>query len=216
MLRIVLICFSVFLASCSFAPLTSTNSGRSVGEGNIETHFSILPVQSVQVAYGVTDNLDIGGIVEYGVLSLSLEAWLKYALVNQEQGHGLSLLAGAFKSGSVVNSSGYYVGAIYSYKFEDFEPYLKFKISDVSWDIEEYKKSVEEDKKRNKEKEDSDFLTDLIVSAAESADRHYLTYGAGSRIYVTPRTSIGLGVIGIVGENSKAGPAPEFNFNVKF
>lgn len=212
MLRVVLVCFSVFLASCSFSPLTSTNSGRSVGDGNVETQFSIIPVQSVQVAYGVSDNLDVGGFIEFAVVSLSLEAWLKYALINEEQGHGLSLLTGMFSSGSFISSSGYYVGAIYSYRTEDFEPYLKLKISDVSWDIEEYRKK----QKENKEKEGKFLFDDIIISAAENADRYYFTYGAGSRIHVSPRMAIGLGIIGIAGEKSRAGPAPEFNFSVKF
>lgn len=208
MLRVVLICFSVFLASCSLMPLSGSNSGRSIGEGNIETHFSLIPVQAAQIAYGVTKDLDVGGLIEYGFLSLSLEAWIKYALINEEKGHGLSLVAGAFSTASLINSRGNYVGSIYSYRTEDFEPYIKLKINDVSWNDEAYKN-------KDKDFDKSDF-NNLIIAAVESADRYYLRYGFGSRIYVSDKSSIGLGFVGIKSKNVESKLLPEFNFNVKF
>lgn len=206
MLRIVLICFSVFLTSCSLMPLSGSNSGRSIGEGNIETHFSLIPVQAAQMAYGVTKDLDVGGLIEYGFLSLSLEAWIKYALINEEKGHGLSLVAGAFSTASLINSRGNYAGGIYSYRTEGFEPYVKLKINNVSWDDKAYK---------NKDADKSNF-SNLIMAAVESADRYYLRYGFGSRIYISDKSAIGLGFVGIKSKNVESKLLPEFNFTINF
>lgn len=214
MLRFVLIGLSVLLTSCSINPLSGNNSGRSIGKDNFETHITLLPVQSAQLSYGATKNLDVGGLIEYGGLYLSLEAWLKYALINKEQGHGLSLVSGLFSSASVVSSRGFYVGSIYSYRTKNFEPYVKLKLSQVYWDTTSLRE--EQKKRQQKNNTDNSFINDIIIAVAENADTNFLTYGLGTRINVSDRGAIGLGVLGFASKGVESNLIPEFNFTVKF
>lgn len=209
-----MISLSILLTSCSINPLSGNNSGRSIGEGNVETHITLLPVQSAQLSYGATKNLDVGGLIEYGGLYLSLEAWLKYVLINEEQGHGLSLVSGLFTSSSIVSNRGFYVGTIYSYRTKNFEPYIKLKLSQIYWDTTSLREEQEKLKQANNT--DNSFAHDIIISVAENADTHFLTYGLGSRINVSDRSAIGLGVLGFASEGVRSNLIPEFNFTVKF
>lgn len=213
-MRFLLIGLSILLTSCSINPLSGNNSGRSIGEGNVETHVTVFPVQSAQLSYGTTKNLDVGGLIEYGGLYLSIEAWLKYALINKDQGHGLSLVSGLFSSASIVSNRGFYVGSIYSYRTKNFEPYIKLKLSQIYWDATSLR---EEQEKRNKQKNDKDsFVNDIIIAVAKNTDTHFLTYGVGSRINVSDKSAIGLGLLGFASEGVTSNLIPEFNFTVKF
>lgn len=213
MLRIVLVCFSIFLASCTVSPLSGSNSGHSVGDGNIETHVSVFPTQAIQIAYGLNNNLDVGGFVEYGILSLSLEAWLKYALINEEQGHGLSLGGGGFLTGGILNSDGVYVSAIYSYRAQGFEPYIKLKLSKIEWDVEGLRKKRKENAENNGT---NDLISSIILSSAENADNYFLMYGVGSRISLSDDSYIGLGLLGVKSKQVQSALVPEINFTMKF
>lgn len=207
------------LSACSALPLSGANSGRTVGDGNVALHLTLYPVVATQVAYGINDKLDMAGFVELGLASVSLEAWLKYTLLEPESKHAVAVVAGLFstKNSLYANNRGKYLGAIYSYRGRYFEPYFKAKLAHVIWDVEEYRQRLAEKKDQPKQDDFSRTVNQALLSSAEEADSLYMLYGFGSRIYFTQDSSIGLGFVGRISiASGGAALAPELNFNFRF
>lgn len=126
--------FVLTLANCSFAPLTTPTSGRSLGEGNFQINASILPTLGATVSYGITENWDAGAIVEqqFGTV---LSAYGKYSFINNSEGFAMSAYGGAFTGSGFGSSSGFYLAPIVSHKKDWFEIYLSTRFSNVRWDV---------------------------------------------------------------------------------
>ncbi|MCB9060499.1 MAG: hypothetical protein H6622_03135 [Halobacteriovoraceae bacterium] len=122
-----------FISSCSLAPYTSTKTARTLGEGNWEIDTGFSPALYLGTSIGVSENLDVSFLIEAQaapVIGLSG----KYALLNsQDEGFSFSGLGGVFLGIDVVESSGFFIGPVLSYKVDWFETYIVTRYNWVKW-----------------------------------------------------------------------------------
>lgn len=124
-IRYCLVGLSVLVAqACSITPTTVRDSAASLSKGEMQIDANYLPTFGVSVAYGVTDNIDVGIDIE-NVSNL----WTKYSFAPDAQGSQWALNAGMFTTrvdsyiedgqyDSHTRIDGVFIGTIYSYKLE--------------------------------------------------------------------------------------------------
>lgn len=123
----------ILLSSCSFAPFSSTNTGRSLGQGTANLELgNVASNYYIRSLYGVGKNMDAGFVVEFGDLSTS-GFILKYSGLNNPEGFAWAV-EGSF--GGAGDSSYTYIGPIFSLNFgKALEFYSNFRY--VSLDLDE-------------------------------------------------------------------------------
>lgn len=120
------------LQSCSLAPFSPTTSGKSLGNGNLQTSVG----QSndnlyIRADVGLSENLDFGFVTEFGAISTSA-LFFKYAIINNPIGPAWNLEFGYGSSGA---TSLYYVGSTASIAFsETLEFFVNGRLNSVSTD----------------------------------------------------------------------------------
>lgn len=122
----------IFMSGCAVAPLLTQKSGRSLGKNNWVTELSVLPSLGASLNYGVTEDLDIGVLIE-SQLGTVYSLYGKYSFVNNEKKWSVALGGGAFMGVGFGESSGFFLGPIVSYKADSVEPYLNLRYNYVSW-----------------------------------------------------------------------------------
>ncbi len=122
------------ISACSFAPLTTTKTARSLGEGSWEIDTGFSPAYTLTAGRGISKNLDAGLIFESQISSL-FALWGKYSLINSNEKISLALYGGLFQSADILSSSGAFIGPIISYKSSWFETYLIANYNHVNWNI---------------------------------------------------------------------------------
>ena len=122
----------VLFTSCSLAPFNATNSGRSLGNGNVATEFGNANSNYfMKASAGITEDLDLGYVMEFGEFSTSA-LLAKYSFLNNDTGPSV---AGELSYGSSETTSFYSVGAIGSIAFnEAFEVFANVRFNSVSTD----------------------------------------------------------------------------------
>jgi hypothetical protein len=131
---------SIVLGACAFAPFKSTNTARSLGDKKWGMDAGFSPATYVTAAYGVSENFDLGLVVEEQIAPL-IGIWGQYSFINNKEKGALALHGGVSKGTGVMGSSAFYIGPIVSFKKNWFETYLNvrynyvdFKAADLSGD----------------------------------------------------------------------------------
>ena len=104
----------------------------------------------------------------------------KYAFLNkQEEGFSLSGFGGVFLGYDVVESSGYYVGPVFSYKIGWFEPYLVARYNWLKWKGQD----LSSDKR-------DDLFVDLL--SFEDVELSYMQYTLGFNFWFSKGFALNL------------------------
>lgn len=121
------------LASCSLAPFSPTNSARSLGPGKASAEFgSANSNYFIRSAAGITENLDLGYVMEFSSVFSTSSIFGKYAFINNPTG---ASLAAEFGYGSADKSSHTFLGFIGSIAFtEFFEVFLNARYNQADTD----------------------------------------------------------------------------------
>lgn len=135
-MKILIILLTSILASCSFAPFSSTNNGRSLGQGVGNLEFgNISSNYYIRTMYGAGANMDAGFIMEFGDLSTS-GFLVKYSFSNNKEGFAWAM-EGSF--GGAGSSNYTYLGPIFSLKFgKSLEFYTNFRYINLDLGEEDY------------------------------------------------------------------------------
>jgi hypothetical protein len=130
-----LVCF--ILSSCTVAPFSNHYSARSIGKDkwsiNTGVQSSCSEVVFSRIGYGVTDNVDLGIVVERQFSDMVYGGWGRYAFLNQKEGFSASVEGG----GSSLSSYAYVGGAL-GYKLSWWEPYVIARYNYVHYDNDEF------------------------------------------------------------------------------
>lgn len=126
----ILLC-SFLLSSCiSFAPVSSTHTGATSGDGNLSTEFGLLggagPVLYARGAYGLTDSWDVGALLEQG-LGRQIGLWSKYSFLDKDNPNKLAIDGGFGHTAFTGSGTYFYISPIYSYKFRVWEPFVNLR-----------------------------------------------------------------------------------------
>ena len=138
MKSILVILTSLFLTSCSLSPFAPNNSGRSYGSGQLQAETgNVNNNYHMKFGYGISQNADLGFIMEFGALSTSA-LFFRYSFINNETGGSLG---SEFGYGSTSTTQFYYLGATGSLAFsKDFELFINPRINIVSTDKSDIEK----------------------------------------------------------------------------
>ena len=123
----------LIFTSCSFAPLTSTKTARSLGEGKWEVSTGFSPALNVNVGKGITEKVDAGIIVEQQ-FSPVVALWGKYSFSTSAEDSAFAAYGGVFKGSGTSDSSGFFFGPVASYKKKWFEIYFLPVFNYVKWE----------------------------------------------------------------------------------
>lgn len=109
--------YATFLAflfiSCATSPLSPAHRAHSLKKEEIATEFGNVNSNFfTRLDYGLTDDLEVGGVVEFGSIATS-GVHGKYSLINKQDGLALAFEAGVSQSAS----SYYYAGGIIALNF---------------------------------------------------------------------------------------------------
>lgn len=120
------------MTSCSLAPFAPNNTGRSYGAGNLQAEAgNVNNTYHMKFGYGLSQNFDLGFIMEFGDISTSAILF-RYAFINNETGPSLGA---EFGYGSTDTTVFYYTGLTGSLAFsKDFELFINPRINSVSTD----------------------------------------------------------------------------------
>lgn len=138
---IIFILSSLILASCITAPLTTPKSARSLGKEKWSVDLSLEPFLSFSAATGLTDDLDLGLLIE-NFIPTTLGLWTRYSIINSKDGFSLGAFGGGFltiypSDSSIISDGsntlkGFYVGPIISYRGRVFEPHFSVRYNYVN------------------------------------------------------------------------------------
>lgn len=175
----------LLLTSCSIAPMMTTRNARTLGEGNNKMQVSPgFPVLGVSYERGLTENWDMGLAAELQ-LGTVYSAFTKYAFINSEDGFSLAASAGGFYGNSIadVDSRGFYVGPVASWRKDWFEVFLFPRYNYVHWegfDVETNSSDTDE------------LFFDLKPNGTSYSFR-YMQFDLGFNFYTGSRFHFGLG-----------------------
>ena len=126
--------FLCLLSSCALAPISSVKTARSLQEGAGQLNVGIDGGLSVFGGYGITNKLDVGGLVEIG-LSSNYGVWSRYNIIgNEDEGFSMALYGGASLVRSFVKGYSFFAGPVLSYKHSWFETFLIARFNRATWD----------------------------------------------------------------------------------
>ena len=169
--------------ACTVAPLSGPKSARTLGKDKLSTTSTIYPTFGQNIIYGVGENTDVGIMAELQ-LGMLYSIWVKHSVLNNEKGHSLAGIAGAFHSESFANSRGAYLGAGWSFSDGNlWEPYGLLKWNYVEWN---------NDISINEDEED---LDDFFKSKEGELNFDYFQLHAGAKIHFTPVINMDIGVV---------------------
>jgi hypothetical protein len=119
----------VTFAGCAVAPINSTTTARTLGEGQNEVRVNVI-IPGAMVQRGLTNNLDLGLGVELQFTTL-VNLFAKYAFINKPAGgFSLAALGGVGVAGG---SKSAYAGPILSYRHNWFEAFTIARYNYVRW-----------------------------------------------------------------------------------
>lgn len=165
-----------FLTSCSLAPFAPSQTGTSSGPGRASAEFgSANSNYYLGAQAGLSQNFDMGYIMQFGGDFSTSAITGKYSLANNKTGPALALEGGY---GASDASSFYYLGAVGSLAFnESFELFLNVRGNKVSTDDSEIN------------------IGDSVGSMTVNSDElTYLLGSVGFNVWATP--TLGLSIYG--------------------
>ncbi len=128
-----LVFLTVFITSCSLAPLTPRVDAASVGKGKVLIQNNFLPTTSVSVIYGVNEQFDIGLDLEQAILGT---AWGRYSFINNPEGFSLAANGGVFIYTDVQKANGFYTGLIASNQWSPrFRTTASLRYADLDYEF---------------------------------------------------------------------------------
>ena len=131
----------VFIQACTVTPTTVRDTAASLPSNEAQIDNNYFPTYSVSMAYGVSDDVDIGVDIE-SVPAL----WVKYSFAPDESGSQWALNAGAFATSidnvdeengfpGDGNVKGFYLGGIYSHRLEGGSSFnMAYRYNALSYD----------------------------------------------------------------------------------
>jgi len=135
----------IFMTSCALAPMTSVKTARPLGKGNWQVNAGLEGTYSLLGGYGVSENFDMGLLLETG-LSSNYGIWSKYSFKSKEQdGGSFSLYGGASAFSGFSSGHSFFVGPIFSYKWEKFEYFFITRFNYVAWNTRDINLKNEDD-----------------------------------------------------------------------
>lgn len=197
-MRFLLIMLLLLSSSCSLAPFSSTTTGRSYGQG--KANFEIGNVASnyyTRLGYGISDNLDLAYIIEFGNFNTS-GILAKYSFLNQDSGLSWAL---EYSMGGTDKSEYWYGGGIVSLSFDKaLEFFINARYNRVTIHPDDYTLG-----------------DDLGGIAFEDTDISYLYMSAGMNVWFSENSGINLYIItthgeNVVNESTPFGASMIFNF----
>lgn len=178
--KVIGLLFLFTLASCSIAPLSGPQSAKTLGEGNWEVNSGFTYLPYVAVNRGITENLDLGATVEMQAFGLAAVN-AKYSVYNNgEEGVAAAVAAGGFHALDTVNTKGFYVGPVLSYKSSWFEPYLAVRYNWLRW------KAYESDSDDR-----DDFIFEFLKYTSDM-DVAYMQYTIGFNFWTSESFAFGV------------------------
>ena len=156
--------------------MQSGRSARSLGEDNWGIGAGISPTLSVEGGYGVSQDLDVGVLLEYQ-FGFVASVFTKYSFINRDEGFSLAGYAGAFTGGSFATTRGFYAGPLLSYRRKWFEPYLLMRYTYVHWEAGDLSSD-----------EQQDSFIDLV--SWEDTSFNYLQTDLGINFWTSPTFAI--------------------------
>ena len=199
--KLCVVIIGMTVCACSFAPFTGPNNAKTVGEGRLRTITSVLPTLGQSIVYGLSDEMDVGALVEaqYGLVS---SIWIKRNFINNQVGHSFAGLAGAFYTSDDVNSRGFYVGPAWSYVSQrEWELYGVFKYNHIEWS-------------GYGEIDDDSVLFDILDTFDGRSVEYFQVHGGG-KFYFTPQFNLDIGML-FIGKSVISSPIPVVGFGWSF
>ncbi|MCO4754844.1 MAG: hypothetical protein KC478_10205, partial [Bacteriovoracaceae bacterium] len=116
-------CVFLLSVSCSLSPFSANNSARTLGVGSAAAELGNANSNYfIRTSMGLSENFDLGYVMEFGSDFSTSGMFGKYAFINNETGPSVAMEGGY---GSTEASSHYYLGAIGSIAFsESFEVFI--------------------------------------------------------------------------------------------
>ncbi len=137
-MRIIITVFILIgLSSCAFAPMSSTYTARTNGDGGVNLDVGAnadLRVPYVRFGYGFFERLDLGFLMETSALVNAIGLWTKIGLIQNDNGLSWSLI-GSYGDAGAGNY--YYGGTIASLKLKKFELYGLVRYNHVDADADD-------------------------------------------------------------------------------
>ncbi len=130
-----LLFFCLFLQACTFAPFSNHYSARPIGKNKVSVNSGFESGDTALLfargGYGVTENLDLGLLIERQLFADVFGGWGRYSLLNNPKGLNISIEGGA---GASSLSSYAYAGGAIGYKLKWWEPYAILRYNAVHYD----------------------------------------------------------------------------------
>lgn len=183
------------IAGCAIAPINTTTTARTLGEGQNEAKVNIL-IPGAMVERGFTNDLDLGAGLEFQTVTV-LHLFGKYAFINKPaDGFSLAGLAGV---GLGNGTKSVYAGPVLSYRHDWWEVFTIARYNYVHWT-----NNISEDDR-----------VDLLNFFPRKVNFGYTQVDIGAS-YITEKAimSAGLKIFGLEEDSSSA--TPFFDIGFKF
>jgi hypothetical protein len=127
-----LLLLALMTQACSLAPFSASTSGRSYGAGKMQSEFGNANGNYfIKVGGGLSQNLDVGYLMEFGAMSTS-GIFTKYSFLNNAQGPSLAM---ELAYGGTDTTTYYYGGVVASLAFnKNLEIFINPRINYVETD----------------------------------------------------------------------------------
>jgi len=176
-----IIFLSLIASSCSLAPFSATNTGQSLGAG--KGNFEIGSANAsyyMRFGYGISQNFDIGYVMEFGGFATS-GIYTKYSFINNKTGPSLAMELGY---GAADVSSYSYAGLVGSLAFgKSFELFINPRYNVVRTD-----------------EKDLDLNKTIGNVKVTDTDLKYFYLAAGMNVWFTQSIGMSLYIIKIEGD----------------
>ncbi|MBC7714126.1 MAG: hypothetical protein H7177_12355 [Rhizobacter sp.] len=182
-------------AGCAIAPLNSTTTARTLGEGQNEARINVI-IPGAMVERGITNDLDLGAGIEFQSTTV-LNLFGKYGFINDPKG-GFSL-AGLGGVGIGSGTKSVYAGPVLSYRHDWFEAFTVIRYNYVHWT-----NNISEDDK-----------ADLLSFFPHKVNFSYSQVDVGVS-YINEKAIMSLGMKVFALEKSNSSATPFFDIGFKF
>lgn len=193
-----LILVIILSVSCSLSPLHGNYTGRSYGSGKMNIELGNVAANYYsRLGYGVSKNLDVGYLFEFGGFATS-GLYLRYSFLNNETGPAWGIETGF---GGTDNSSYMYLGPNFSLRFsEAFEVFLSARYTNLEVD---------------RDGDDYELGTNIGGIIYNDYDLNFIHAATGFNIWFSNSVGLNMYMVYAIGENVEVEDAP-FGFSFIF
>lgn len=140
---LILVCILFLFASCSMAPLNTSNSGRSLGKDQNQLKLTASPLGALYER-GITNNLDLGLGME-SQIGFVFSGHAKYSFTGHKNGFGFALLAGGGYEKAFARTKSAFLGPVFSYRTNAVEFFTTIRGVYIDWDFTKVSESERND-----------------------------------------------------------------------